>query len=289
MKLYFRELTIDDIPDIQEISKNIWDGEDYIPQVIEKWLQDKNCMNYGAFINEDLDEIVGFGRVKLYDNKLAWLEGGRVSVKYQKQGIGKELMNYAIDYAYTVKADIAQFDTSSKNQGSNALAKFFRFKKKKSMNVLNAERKDIKQFKPISLDVKKVMVKEAKELYKHIDIGLGEEVSIGWSYIPLNNLSDDGNSWYVVNSKAILQKVKFKSTSIQESPGAKDVWMITYGDPTLAFELIKICLKEELHDEESKHFEVFCSPEIAILVEELGFYYYEGEPFGVVLFEKVLK
>ena len=77
MKLYFRELTIDDIPDIQEISKNIWDGEDYIPQVIEKWLQDKNCMNYGAFINEDLDEIVGFGRVKLYDNKLA------INVKYE--------------------------------------------------------------------------------------------------------------------------------------------------------------------------------------------------------------
>ncbi|HEC37273.1 MAG TPA: GNAT family N-acetyltransferase [bacterium] len=173
MKIYFRELTIDDIPDIKAISKNIWDGEDYIPQVIEKWLQDKNCMNYGAFMDENLDEIVGFGRVKLYNDKLAWLEGGRVNVKYQNQGIGREMTNFAINYACKVKANVAQFDTSSKNQGSNALAKFFGFKKKKSMNVLNAERKDIKQFKPISLDVKKVMVKEAKELYKHFNIGPG--------------------------------------------------------------------------------------------------------------------
>ncbi|KKK45951.1 hypothetical protein LCGC14_0766500 [marine sediment metagenome] len=288
MKIYFRELTTDDIPNIREISKNIWDGEDYIPQVIEKWLQDKNCMNYGAFMDEDLGEIVGFGRVKFYNDKLAWLEGGRVNIKYQKQGVGREMMKFALDYSRKVKAKKAQFDTSSKNQGSTALAKFFGFKGKKSMNVLNAERKDIKFFKTISLDVKKVMAKEVKELYKHFDIGLGEELSIGWSYMPINYLSDEGNSWYVVDSKAILQKVKFNSTSIQESPEAKDVWFIIYGDPTLAIELIKTCLKEELHDEESKHFEIFCSPEIAILVEELGFYYYEGEPFGVVLFEKNL-
>ena len=52
MRIYFRELTPDDVPAIKDISKDIWDGDDYIPYVIQDWLQDKNCMNYGTvFLN----------------------------------------------------------------------------------------------------------------------------------------------------------------------------------------------------------------------------------------------
>ena len=47
MKVYFRELTPEDIPAIKDISKDIWEGDDYIPYVIQEWLQEKNCMNYG--------------------------------------------------------------------------------------------------------------------------------------------------------------------------------------------------------------------------------------------------
>jgi len=44
MKVYFRELRNEDIPAIKDISKEIWGGEDYVPHVIQKWLQDKNCL-----------------------------------------------------------------------------------------------------------------------------------------------------------------------------------------------------------------------------------------------------
>ncbi len=86
MRIYFRELTPDDVPAIKDISKDIWDGDDYIPYVIQDWLQDKNCMNYGTFIDEAKTELIGFGRVKSYDKDIAWLEGGRIKVSYQ----GKE-------------------------------------------------------------------------------------------------------------------------------------------------------------------------------------------------------
>ena len=56
MKVYFRELTQDDIPDIKDISKNIWEGDDYVPYVIKEWLQDENCMNYGTFIDKNKTE-----------------------------------------------------------------------------------------------------------------------------------------------------------------------------------------------------------------------------------------
>ena len=86
--IYFRELTSEDISAIKDISKDIWDGEDYVPHVIQEWFQEKNCMNYGTFKDENKTELIGFGRVKIYNKDIAWLEGGRIKVSYQGQGIG---------------------------------------------------------------------------------------------------------------------------------------------------------------------------------------------------------
>ncbi|MHA2390571.1 MAG: GNAT family N-acetyltransferase [Promethearchaeota archaeon] len=288
MKIFFRELTVDDIPAIKEISKDIWEGEDYVPQVIENWLKDEFCMNYGSFKDKERKEMVGFGRVKIFNEEIAWLEGGRVRIDYQKLGIGREMIRYAIDYAKSVKAKVAQYDTSSKNLGSKALAKYFGFNRKKSINVLDADRKDIKLLQSPLLEVEKVTVEEAKNIYKKIDIGPGDEISMGWSYKSLKYISENDGEWYRVNSDAIVQKIKFKSVTIQESPEEKDVWIIGYGKTNRAFKLIQAILQEELKNKESKSFEIFCSPEIASLVETLGFSYYEGEPFGVVLYEKNL-
>jgi len=288
MKLFFRKLTTDDIPAIKEISKDIWEGEDYIPLVIEYWLQDKHCMNYGTFLDEKREEMVGFGRVKLFTKEIAWLEGGRVKAEYQKQGIGREMIKYAIDYASKVKARVAQYDTSSKNVGSVALAKYFGFKRKKSMNVLGVKRKEITQFKQPLLTVRKVFANEAREHYKNFNIGTGNEICMGWNYKPLKYISDEDGEWFVINSKVILQKITLKSISVRESPDDKEVWMIVYGRPKSAIELIKYILQKEFQYKENKTYVVFCSPEIAGLAEDLGFSYNEGEPFAVVLYEKNL-
>jgi GNAT superfamily N-acetyltransferase len=265
MKLFYRKLTTEDIPAIKDISKDIWEGEDYVPQVIE--------------------DMVGFGRVKLFTKDIAWLEGGRVKTEYQKQGIGREMIKYALNYASQVNAKVAQYDTSSKNLGSVALAKYFGFKSKKSMNILGAERLQVKPFKSRHLEVKKVSVDEAKELYKNLDIGPGDEVCIGWSYKPIEAISEEDGEWYIVNSKAILQMIKFDGGG---GPEDKFVWMIIYGKPEIAIELIKSNLQRELRYKENKTYDIFCSSEIAGLVENLGFSYDEGEPRAVVLYEKTL-
>ena len=156
------------------------------------------------------------------------------------------------------------------------------------MNVLGAERKDIRPFKTPSIDVRKISATEAKELYKNFNIGVGNEISMGWNYKPLQYISDEDGEWYVINSKVILQKIKFKSIPVRESPDDKEVWMIIYGRPKIAIELIKYILQKEFQYKENKTYVVFCSPKIAGLVEDLGFSYNEGEPFAVVLYEKKL-
>ncbi|MFX1314470.1 MAG: GNAT family N-acetyltransferase [Promethearchaeota archaeon] len=289
MKIYFRELVYDDIPAINDISKDIWEGRDYIPHVIEQWLKDENSMNYGAFKDENYTEMVAFSRVKLYDNDLAWLEGGRVKISYQRQGIGKAIAKFGIDYAYKLNVKVAQYSTSSQNLGSISIAKYFGFKRKKSMNVLDAERKNIKLSKVPSLKLEKMTLSKAKKLYKNYDIGPGDELCVGWSYIPIKYLSDDESEWYIYNSDAILQKIKFKRIQNKEYPQENEVWLIVYGKPKVAYELIQYILQEELKNRENTYFEIFCHPNVANLIEKIGFFYYEGKPFGVVLFEKLLE
>ncbi len=289
MRVYFRELNSDDIPAVKDISKDIWDGEDYVPDIIEEWLQEKNCTNYGTFKDEEKTEMVGFGRVKLFSKGLAWLEGGRIRVSYQRQGIGRKQMDYALDYAYKAGAKVAQFDTSSKNYGSVSLAKYYGFKKMKIMNVLDANRSEIRLIGTTSLKIKKITPDVAKNVYKKLDIGSVDEICMGWSYYPLREISDKNGEWYILNSSVILQKINIKSSHNQESPREDEVWLIAYGDPQKAYETIQKVLQEELKNEKIKHFEVFCSPEIANLVVNLGFSYLEGEPYGVVLYEKKLE
>lgn len=289
MDLYFRELNDDDIPQILDITKDVWEGEDYVPNVIKHWLRDTDCLNYGGFKDKATTQLIGFGRVKIFPNKTAWLEGGRVKANWQKKGIGKALMKYALDYAKKAGAKVAQYDTSSENIGSLALAKYFGFKEKKSMETLESkyEKLDIRE-REIK-GIKKVSLNKAIKIYKRLNIGPGNEVCIGWSFIPLDYMRDENSNWFVKDS-AILQKIELKQPSTQVGPISKELWMITYGNELNVKDLIEFTLLNELIAKENEILVIFCKSEIVEFVEKLGFSYthWENKPLHVKLFEKLL-
>ncbi|MHA1192862.1 MAG: GNAT family N-acetyltransferase [Promethearchaeota archaeon] len=289
MKLFFRDLTEKDIPAILDISKDIWEGDDYIPNVIERWLNEEGNLAYGAFLEEEMKELIGLGRVKMFSNGVAWLEGGRVKMTHQKKGIGRDLMKYAIDYAIQEGAKVAQYDTSSRNFGSKALAKFHGFKEKKRMEVLECKINELKLSKSDFSQIRKITNEEAKRIYKKMDIGLGDELNIGWSYIPLSNLEDKNSSW-LTNSDAILQKIDIKSRVQPENPRENELWIIVYGDPLAACKLISYTLSIEIKVDEIDLVELYCKAEVVKHVKELGFKdpSWEDEPVAVVLYEKKL-
>ncbi len=287
MKIYFRELTSEDIPAIKDISKDIWEGDDYIPYVIQEWLQEKNCMNYGTFKDENKKELIGFGRVKLYDKEIAWLEGGRIKVSYQGRGIGKLQLGYAIDYAAKIGARVAQYDTGSDNAASISLAKYYGFKQKKCMDLVLANSDDLNILKKITPKFEELLAKDVKEHYKEFNIGPGDEICIGWSYIPLKFITDEHGTW-LCNKDAILQKIGLKGSHNYEFPSEQEIWMITYGKPKAALELIQYTIQKELETKKSIIFEVFCTLDVVELIKKMGFKYHEDERFGVILFEKEL-
>ena len=292
MKLYFRDLTNEDIPAILNISKDIWEGDDYIPDVIERWLNEKDHLAYGTFLDKEMKELIGFGRVKMFSNGVAWLEGGRVKVSHQKKGIGREQLKYAIDYAIKAGARVAQYDTSSRNFGSLSLAKFHGFKEKKRMEVLESEFNEIILKEYDFSDIRKISNEEAKKIYKKMDIGPGDELNIGWSYIPLTNL-EDKNSLWLTNSDAILQKIDISSKSLPEKPRENEVWIVVYGDPAAASQLISYTVEHELNKNEINIVAVYCQVEALKTIKEMGFknpyWNNEDEPIAVVLFEKDLR
>ena len=237
-----------------------------------------------------MKELIGLGRVKMFSNGVAWLEGGRVKITHQKQGIGRDLMKYAIDYAIQAGAKVAQYDTSSRNFGSKSLAKFHGFKEKKRMEVLECKMTELKQSKSDFSQIRKITNEEAKRIYKKMDIGPGDELNIGWSYIPLLNL-EDKNSLWLTNSEAILQKIDIKSFAQPEKPRENEVWIIVYGDPLAACKLISYTLSSEIDKDEVDLVELYCKAEVVKYVKELGFRdpSWENEPVAVVLYEKKLK
>ncbi|MFX1379113.1 MAG: GNAT family N-acetyltransferase [Promethearchaeota archaeon] len=287
MKVYFRELSMEDIPAIKDISKDIWDGDDYIPYVIEDWLQDKKSMNYGTFKDQDKTELIGFGRVKLYNDDIAWLEGGRIKVSYQGQGIGKLQLGYALEYAAKAGVKLAQYDTASDNFASISLANYYGFKPKKSMDLVIVNFDDIKLPKKITPKVDKLKAVDVKEIYKEFDIDPGDEICIGWSFIPIKYITDEHGTW-IYNKDAILHKIEFGSSYDYELPPEKELWMIVYGKPEAARNLIQYTIQKELESKDTKIFEVFCRPNVVNLLKEMGFKYYKDERFGVILFEKAL-
>ena len=292
MKLYFRDLTVNDIPAILDINKDIWEGDDYIPDVIERWLNDEGNLAYGTFLDEDMKKLIGFGRVKMFPNGVAWLEGGRVKVTHQKKGIGRVQLKYAIDYASKVGARVAQYDTSSRNFGSLSLAKFHGFKEKKRTEVLESDINDIYPIEYDLSEIRKISNEEAKKIYKKMDIGSGDELNIGWSYISLPYL-EDKNSLWVTNSDAILQKIDIRSRALPEKPRENEVWIVVYGDPEASSQLISYTVEHELNKEEINVVAVYCQAEALTHIKEMGFknpsWNGEEEPIAVVLVEKDLR
>ncbi len=289
MKLFFRNLTEKDIPAILDISKDMWEGDDYIPYVIEEWLLEEGNLAYGAFLEEEMKNLIGFGRVKMFPNGVAWLEGGRVKITHQKKGIGRDLMKYAIDYAIHAGAKVAQYDTSSNNLGSKSLARFHGFIEKKRMEVLECKINELKESRSEISEIKKINNEEAKQIYKKMDIGPGDELNIGWSYIPLPYLEDNDAIWWTI-PKAILQKIDIKKSDQTEKPRENEIWIIAYGDPLAICNLLSYTITHKINKKEFDLIILYCKVEAVKYVKELGFQevFWEEKPEAVVLYEKRL-
>jgi GNAT superfamily N-acetyltransferase len=99
-----------DTQQVLRFTRQIWEGEDYVPHVWEQWIQD-----YQGFlaVAEHAGQVAGIGRLKPLSPDEWWLEGLRVDPKFQGRGIASHLHAYILAYWERNGAGVVRLGTAS--------------------------------------------------------------------------------------------------------------------------------------------------------------------------------
>lgn len=97
------------------ISAQIWDGDDYIPEVWEAWLADPG----GQFAVATLrGRVAGFAKLTQYGPGEWWLQGLRVDPKYRGRGVARALHDRLIELAGRTSPGKLRYATGGNNTAS---------------------------------------------------------------------------------------------------------------------------------------------------------------------------
>ncbi|OAA31277.1 hypothetical protein AT15_07210 [Kosmotoga arenicorallina S304] len=107
--MLFRKVETGDFKKVVELTSGIWDGEDYIPSVFEKWINERN--GYFYCLDGEQGQLIALGRLKLFDEETGWLEGLRVAQHFQGKGFGKEMARKMIQLAKSLGIKKLLFST----------------------------------------------------------------------------------------------------------------------------------------------------------------------------------
>lgn len=76
-----------------EITRDIWDGHDYVPRVFDAWVSDAGA----AFQAIEVEGVVvGLQRLRPYSSGLIWYEGLRVASTHRRQGLARMMLQSAV-------------------------------------------------------------------------------------------------------------------------------------------------------------------------------------------------
>jgi GNAT superfamily N-acetyltransferase len=82
-----------DTPDVHELTRRIWNGHDYVPEVWADWLADPDgCLA----VAEWGGRVVGLFKLSLLGPEEGWLEGLRVHPELEGRGFASRLFDYLV-------------------------------------------------------------------------------------------------------------------------------------------------------------------------------------------------
>ncbi len=126
MDIGLRPVTPEDRPRIVEISSQIWDGHDYVPELLDEWFADADGEVVGA---ETGGELVGFARRTWLAPRLAWFEGIRTDPAYRGRGVGRAITEHLIDQARAAGAARISLSTYVDNEASIHIIESYGFER----------------------------------------------------------------------------------------------------------------------------------------------------------------
>ena len=88
-----------DREDLIEVSRGIWDGHDYLPGIVDRWIAED-----WFFVCEYQRRVIACLKLSLFPDNVLWFEGLRVHRKYQGKGIAKLMNRQLFRFASGLKA-----------------------------------------------------------------------------------------------------------------------------------------------------------------------------------------
>jgi N-acetylglutamate synthase-like GNAT family acetyltransferase len=117
----FRDLQLSDERSVRELCKDIWEGNDYVPDRFSSWIKEENSSPIGLVID---GELVALGNLAAAPNSpVAWIKGLRVNTSRQHEGHGTKLVEHMINLAKKRGIKKLRYATGSRNEHSVHLAK----------------------------------------------------------------------------------------------------------------------------------------------------------------------
>jgi GNAT superfamily N-acetyltransferase len=105
-----RRACAEDREQVFVIASQIWEGEDYVPDVWDAWLADVRGQLTVALL---AGRVVGFAKLTEHGPGEWWLEGIRVDPIFRGRGIARQLHDYHVALAGQVATGVLRFVTGS--------------------------------------------------------------------------------------------------------------------------------------------------------------------------------
>jgi GNAT superfamily N-acetyltransferase len=110
LPVFCRPARENDTADMLDITRTIWDGHDYVPEVWADWLTDPDGQLVAA---EHQGRVIGVGKLTRLSDQDWWFEGLRVHPDYQGQGIASQLHDYMVETWMRIGGGVVRLGTNS--------------------------------------------------------------------------------------------------------------------------------------------------------------------------------
>ncbi len=111
---------------VREITRTIWGGGDYVPDVFDDWVKDRRG---GLWLAIADGRPVGVAKLTLLGDAEAWLHALRVHQRFRGRGVARALMAFRLARAKRLGARVARLDTAHDNTPVHRLMRHFGFQR----------------------------------------------------------------------------------------------------------------------------------------------------------------
>ena len=186
MSLCVRRAIESDRGCILKISSQIWDGEDYVPELLDGWFADRE----GELVVATLeDQVIAFAHRTWLCPEIAWFEGIRTDPAFQGRGAGKAITEYLIRSARNAGATHIELSTYIDNEASRHIIESYGFQLVGTFTYLEGPAElDLPEVIGESANIRPISEQEAIEFVSHSEfLSLARRrFPRGWRFFPFD-------------------------------------------------------------------------------------------------------